>query len=71
MSEIRAMTDVRELDPVELAGVVGGFLVGGDDYCGTFVPRVPLPTPILSVFTSPVVDVIGVGSPTFHPPHLS
>ena len=40
MTDIRAMTNVRELDPMEMAGVVGG-----DDYCGTVVPRTPWPTP--------------------------
>jgi hypothetical protein len=39
MSDIREMTDVRELDPIELAEVMGGF---GDGYCGT----VPLHFPI-------------------------
>jgi hypothetical protein len=40
MSDIREMTDVRELGPVELAGIVGG-----DDYCGTVVPGPPIPLP--------------------------
>jgi hypothetical protein len=30
------MTDVRELDPVELAGVEGGY--GDMDFCGTHPP---------------------------------
>jgi hypothetical protein len=40
MTDIRAKIDVRELDPVELAGVVGG-----DDFCGTVVPGFPIPRP--------------------------
>jgi hypothetical protein len=40
MTDIREMTDVRELDPVELAEVMGGY----DGYCGT---TVPLPIPII------------------------
>jgi hypothetical protein len=38
MSDIREMTDVRELDPIELAGVEGGI-------CMTFEPPFPLPHP--------------------------
>ena len=37
MTDIREMTDVRELDPIELAEVVGG----GDGFCGTVVPVHP------------------------------
>jgi hypothetical protein len=53
MSDIREMTDVRELDPVEMAGVEGGFLIVPDGYCGTPVPWPPLPR---TLPPSPVVD---------------
>ena len=52
MSEIREMTDVRELDPAEMAGVEGGYFVG-DGYCGTPVPPVPIPRPPL-----PIVSIV-------------
>jgi hypothetical protein len=55
MSSIHEMTDVRKLDPAELADVEGGFFVG-DGYCGTNVPRVPLPTPPLPVRLAPPVN---------------
>ena len=48
------MTEVRELDPAEITGVEGGFRVG-DGYCGTLVPRLPLPAPFLPV---PIVSVV-------------
>jgi hypothetical protein len=32
------MIDVRELDPVEMTGIVGG-----DEYCGTVAPGPPIP----------------------------
>jgi hypothetical protein len=34
MTDMRERTDVRELDPVEMAEVMGGY----DGYCGTTVP---------------------------------
>ena len=52
MTDIREMTDVRELDPAETVAVVGG-----DDYCGTVVPVVPIPRPPLA---APIVSVINV-----------
>jgi hypothetical protein len=43
MSDIREITDVREVDPVEMAGVEGGgFFIAPDGYCGTPVPWPPL-----------------------------
>jgi hypothetical protein len=50
------MTDVRELDPAELAGVEGGLFIA-DGYCGTPVPRVPLPTNPVPVVTAPAANV--------------
>ena len=40
MSDIREMIDVRELDPVEMTGIVGG-----DEYFGTVAPGPPIPMP--------------------------
>ena len=56
MSDIREMTDVRELDPIEMAGVVGG-----DDYCGTVVPVFPIPRPSSAVSIVSVVNVLPAG----------
>jgi hypothetical protein len=42
MTDIREMTDVRELDPVEMTEVMGG----ADGFCGNGVPvnpGIPLP----------------------------
>ena len=55
MTDIHEMTDVRELGPIEMAGVVGG-----DDYCGTVVPRTPWPTPWAVSIVS-VVNVLPAG----------
>jgi hypothetical protein len=61
MSNIREMTDVRELDPVEMDGVEGGYFVA-DGYCGTFVPNLPyrLPPP---PSPSPIVSMVNVLPP--------
>ena len=56
MTDIREMTDVRELDPAEMAGVVGG-----DDYCGTVVPVSPIPRPPSIVSIVPVTNVLPAG----------
>jgi hypothetical protein len=56
MSDNREMTDVRELDPVEMAGVVGG-----DDYCGTVVPVFPIPRPPWAVSIVSVTNVLPAG----------
>jgi hypothetical protein len=56
MTDIREMTVVRELDPAEMAGVVGG-----DDYCGTVVPVYPFPRPISIVSIVPVTNVLPAG----------
>ena len=54
MSDIREMTDVRERDPVEMAGVEGGIFVP-DGFCGhpTPWPWLPLPTGPLPVVVGP------------------
>jgi hypothetical protein len=41
MSDIREMTDIRELDPVELASVEGG---SDDGFCGFHPPGWRPPT---------------------------
>ena len=56
MTDICVMTDVRELDPIEMAGVVGG-----DDYCGTVVPVFPFPRPTAIVSIVPVTNVLPAG----------
>ena len=56
MTDIREMTVVRELDPAEMAGVVGG-----DDYCGTVVPVFPIHRPISIVSIVPVTNVLPAG----------
>jgi hypothetical protein len=64
MTDMREMTDVRELDPDEMAAVAGG-----DDYCGTVVPGFPIPipgpnSPVSAVtVVNPIVavGVIGLG----------
>jgi hypothetical protein len=53
MTDIREMTDVRELDPIEMAGVVVG-----DDYCGTVVPVFPIPRSPSAVSIMSVVNVL-------------
>jgi hypothetical protein len=52
MTDIREMTDVHELNPAEMADVVGG-----DDYCGTVVTVFPIPRPPL---VAPIVSVTNV-----------
>jgi hypothetical protein len=56
MTDIREMTDVRELNPAEMADVVGG-----DDYCGTVVPVLPIPRPPLAVSNVSVTNVLSAG----------
>jgi len=56
MTDIREMTDVCELDPADMAGVVGG-----DDYCGTVVPVFPIHRPISIVSIVPVTNVLPAG----------
>ena len=56
MTGIREMTDVCELDPAEMAGVVGG-----DDYCGTVVPVWPFPRPTSTVSLVSVTNVLPAG----------
>jgi hypothetical protein len=56
MSDIHKLNDVSWLDPAELAGVEGGFFVA-DGYCGTPVPRVPIPTNPAPVVTAPAANV--------------
>ena len=56
MTDIREMTVVRELDPAEMIGVVGG-----DDYCGTVVPVFPIHRPISIVSIVPVTNVLPAG----------
>jgi hypothetical protein len=56
MTGIREMTDVCELDPAEMAGVVGG-----DDYCGTVVPVWPTPRPPSTVSLVSVTNVLPAG----------
>jgi hypothetical protein len=56
MTEIREMTDVGELAPAEMAGVVGG-----DDYCGTVVPAWPIPRPPSTVSLVSVTNVLPAG----------
>jgi hypothetical protein len=56
MTDIREMTDVRALDPAEMAGVVGG-----DDYCGTVVTVLPIPRPPSIVSLVPVTNVLPAG----------
>ena len=56
MTDIREMTDVRELDPTEMTGVVGG-----DDYCGTVVIVLPIPGPPLPVSPVPMTNVLPAG----------
>jgi hypothetical protein len=56
MTDIREMTDVLELDPAEMAGVVGG-----DDYCGTVVPVFPIPRPPSIVSIVSVTNVLPAG----------
>ena len=56
MTDIREMTDVREIDPIEMAAVVGG-----DDYCGTVVPAVPIPRPPLAVSNVSATNVLPAG----------
>lgn len=56
MSDFREMNDVRDLEPVEMAGVEGGLQVG-DGYCGTPVFHGPLPIPRLPLPFWPVVNV--------------
>jgi hypothetical protein len=53
MTDIREMTDVRELAPAEMAGVLGG-----DDYCGTVVPVWPIPRPPSIVSIVSVTNVL-------------
>jgi hypothetical protein len=56
MTDIREMTNVRELAPTEMAGVVGG-----DDYCGTLVPMLPIPRPPSAVSLVAVTNVLPAG----------
>ena len=56
MSDIHEMTNIREPDPAEMADVEGGVFVG-DDYCGTPVPRVPIPLP-----PQPIVSTVSVAN---------
>jgi hypothetical protein len=56
MTEIRETTIVRELDPAEMAGVVGG-----DDDCGTVVPVFPIPRPPSIVSIVSVTNVLPAG----------
>jgi hypothetical protein len=58
MTDIRETTDVRELDPAEMAGVVGG-----DDYCGTVVPVWPTPRPPWTVSIVSVTNVLPAARP--------
>jgi hypothetical protein len=46
MCEIREMTDARELTPIEMAGVEGGYwMVDGTNPGGPWVPD-PFPNPV-------------------------
>ena len=56
MTDIHEMTDVRELGPIEMAGVVGG-----DDYCGTVVPVFPIPRSPSAVSIVSVANVLPAG----------
>jgi hypothetical protein len=56
MTDIREMTDVRELNRDEMAGVEGGLYLG-DGYCGTPVPHGPIP---LNPLPSPVLPVVNI-----------
>jgi hypothetical protein len=56
MSDVHKITDVRELDPAEMAGVEGGYFLA-DGYCGTPVPRVPIPTNPVPAVTAPATNV--------------
>jgi hypothetical protein len=58
MTDIRETTDVRERDPAEMAGVVGG-----DDYCGTVVPVWPFPRPTSTVSLVSVTNVLPAARP--------
>jgi hypothetical protein len=60
MTDIRAITDIHEVDPVEMAGVEGGFFVA-DGYCGTYVPGLPIPTPPLPIVIGSVINVLPAG----------
>jgi hypothetical protein len=59
MSEIHTIIDVQKIDQIDMMGVEGGYFVA-DGYCGTFVPRLPLPTPLPP---TPIVSVVNVLPP--------
>jgi hypothetical protein len=59
MSDVREMTDFRDLSFVELAGVEGGAFVG-DGYCGRPGPWTPVPHPLPSpvLYTRSIIAIL-------------